>query len=124
MRGRAARRGAMLGGNYDVLDRFVATLEAEEEEHAAAAERRDSDVAMQLHEAELVDETATAGELAAASSGLLAAHCISRARFDIDTWKSSQARAARPSRRRRATCPWCGGWARCAPMFDKLHFLG
>ena len=45
----------MLGGNDDVLDRFVATLEAEEEEHAAAAERRDSDVAMQLYGAELVD---------------------------------------------------------------------
>ena len=45
----------MLGGNDDVRDRFVATLEAEEEEHAAAAERRDSDVAMQLYEAELVD---------------------------------------------------------------------
>ena len=45
----------MLGGNDAELDRLVAALEAEDEERAAAAERRDSDVAMQLHEAELVD---------------------------------------------------------------------
>ena len=45
----------MLGGNDAVLDRLVAMLEAEDEEHAAAAERQDSDVAMQLYEADLVD---------------------------------------------------------------------
>ena len=45
----------MLGGNDAELDRLVAALEAEDEERAAAAERRDSDVAMQLYEADLVD---------------------------------------------------------------------
>ena len=45
----------MLGGNDAELDRLVAALEAEDEERAAAAERRDRDVAMQLYEADLVD---------------------------------------------------------------------
>ena len=45
----------MLGGNDAELDRLVAALEAEDEERAAAAERRDRDLAMQLYEADLVD---------------------------------------------------------------------
>ena len=51
----------MLGGNDAVLDRLVAMLEAEDEEHAAAAERQDSDVAMQLYEADLVDAGSVMG---------------------------------------------------------------
>ena len=101
----------MLGGNYDVLDRFVATLEAEEEEHAAAAERRDSDVAMQLYEAELVDaglpSVATSRQMANVLTQLEAAEVSelkAQAAFRARKKKLEDQNAKRHALRRRSPC--------------------
>ena len=123
----------MLGGNDAELDRLVAALEAEDEEHAAAAERRDSDVAMQLHEAELVDaglvpSVATSQQMANVLAQLEAAEVSelkAQAAFRARKKKLEDQNAKRHELRqhRRVSMRDCSSCSLISPLFGMRHLL-